>query len=253
MGVNLYLFFRKEDIHEITRQIWRRKHKMKKKTCFVIGAGSFSDMVIMPEKEDLIIAADGGYTYLEKIGIKPEILIGDFDSLNQIPEHQALIRHSPIKDDTDMALAVAYAKEQGYQRFFLYGGLGGRLDHTIANLQLLNGMSHQGLEAYLIGEQNMITAITGEQICFSEAASGILSVFCLGEPAKGVYEQGLKYELTDAVMTCDVTLGVSNEFIGKDSQIEVREGTLILLWNEKNGLPVQRCPLIYDNAVKIGQ
>lgn len=221
---------------------------MKKKTCFIIGAGAFSGMSVLPETDDLVIAADGGYAYLEKMGIRPHVLIGDFDSLALIPEHQSMIRHSPIKDDTDMALAVAYAAELGCQRFFLYGGLGGRLDHTLANLQLLNGMSHQGFEAYLIGEGNVITAITGEEICFSETAKGMISVFCLGEPAKGIDEKGLKYELDQAVMTCDVTLGVSNEFTGNAGRIAVQEGTLIILWEERNGLPVKRRDLLQKNA-----
>lgn len=222
---------------------------MKKKSCFIIGAGSFSGMSIRPEQGDLIIAADGGYTYLKDMGIEPDVLMGDFDSLDLIPEHRDLIRHSPLKDDTDMALAVAYAAEEGYRRFFLYGGLGGsRFDHTLANLQLLNGMSRQGLEAYLIGERVIMTAITGEQIRFPENAKGMISVFCFGEPAKGVTERGLKYELDDAVMTCDVTLGVSNEFIGRPAYIETREGTLIILWDEKNGLPDERISFSEDGT-----
>lgn len=227
--------------------IFLQEAVVKKKTCFIVGAGSFDGMSIRPEKEDLIIAADGGYTYLKKLGIEPQVLMGDFDSLEILPEHQNILKHSPIKDDTDMALAVAYAAELGYTRFFLYGGLGGRLDHTMANLQLLNGMSRNGLEAYLIGEKTIITAITGERIIFSEDCSGMISVFCMGEAAKGVWERGLKYVLTDAVMTCDLTLGVSNEFIGQESWIEVRENTLQIVWDEENGVPVGR-KFLEENA-----
>ncbi|MCD8021752.1 MAG: thiamine diphosphokinase [Lachnospiraceae bacterium] len=91
---------------------------------------------LSPEPGDLVIAADGGYRYLQKLGVEPDILMGDFDSLEIVPEHRHLIRHSPIKDDTDMALAVAWAEKAGYETFFLYGGLGGRLDHSLANLLL---------------------------------------------------------------------------------------------------------------------
>lgn len=217
---------------------------MQEKRCFIVGAGSFSGMSVRPAENDLVIAADGGYTYLKELGIEPQVLMGDFDSLELIPEHRQLIRHSPIKDDTDMALAVAYAVEKGYRCFFLYGGLGGnRLDHTLANLQLLNGMSRQGLEAYLIGENIILTAVTEERIRFSREAEGMISVFCLGDPATGVWEHGLKYELQDAVMTCDNTLGVSNEFIGCESSIESGKGTLLILWDEKNGLPMDRIAL----------
>lgn len=214
--------------------------EMKNKTCFIVGAGEFDGMRLMPESGDLIIAADGGYMYLKDMGLEPDVLMGDFDSLELIPEHQHLLKHSPIKDDTDMALAVAYAADQGYQRFLLYGGLGGRLDHTLANIQLLNGMSRSGLEAYLIGQGTIMTAITGEEIWFSAGAQGMISVFCLGDAASGVWESGLKYGLQNAVMTCDKTIGVSNEFCGCRSSISVADGTLILVWEEANGLPEKR-------------
>lgn len=242
--------------------------KAERKTCFIVGAGSFSGMSIRPESEDLVIAADGGYKYLIEMGIEPDVLLGDFDSLEIVPEHRHLIRHSPIKDDTDMALAVAYAKAEGYRRFFLYGGLGGRLDHTIANLQLMTGMSQEGLEVYLIGEGIIVTTISGqmkpaagisneaptedagmdlnesvhvsEEICFAASANGMISVFCMGEPAHGVWEKGLKYTLSDVVLPGNTTLGVSNEFLGCESSISVESGTLLIMWDEKNGLPVKR-------------
>ncbi len=211
-----------------------------KNTCYIVGAGSFDGMAVLPQPGDLVIAADGGYTYLKKLGIEPDVLLGDFDSLALVPEHEHLVRHSPVKDDTDMALAVAYAVEQGYRRFLLYGGLGGRLDHTMANLQLLNGMSARGLEAYLVGEGDIITAITSERISFDGSAQGTISVFCMGPPASGIWERGLRYSLADAVMTCDRTLGVSNEFTGQESSIEVHCGTLLILWERAVGVPAVR-------------
>lgn len=213
---------------------------MKKETCFIVGAGAFDGMRIWPEEEDLIIAADGGYRYLRELGLQPHVLMGDFDSLEVVPEHHHILQYSPIKDDTDMAMAVAYAAEKGYRRFLLYGGLGGRIDHTMANLQLLAGMSRRGLEGYLIGEKTIITAVTEERISFSKDCSGMISVFCMGEAAEGVWERGLKYQLTDAVMTCDRTLGVSNEFIGEESWVEVKKNTLHIVWGEENGLPKER-------------
>ena len=211
-----------------------------KKNCFIVGAGSFSGMKYKPSQGDLVIAADGGFQYLQEEGIWPDVLLGDFDSLEYEPRHEHLIRHSPIKDDTDMALAAAYGMEQGCERFFIYGGLGGRLDHTIANIQLLAGLSRKGMEVYLLGEGIVVTAITNESIAFDEMAEGMISVFCLGETATGVFERGLKYGLEDASLTCDRALGVSNEFTGMKSSIEVDKGTLLILWDEKNGLPCER-------------
>lgn len=217
--------------------------KRKQKTCFIVGAGSFSGMSILPKAEDLVIGADGGYCYLKKMGIEPQILLGDFDSLEMVPDHRHLIRHSPVKDDTDMALAVAYAEKEGYERFFLYGGMGGRLDHTIANIQLLTGMARRGLEAYLIGEGSILTTIDSERICFGKEAKGVISVFSMGSTSSGIWERGLKYPLADAHMTCDKTLGVSNEFTGCESSVEVQEGTLLIMWDEKNGIPAERIRL----------
>lgn len=217
---------------------------MRKKTCFIVGAGSFEGMSYRPESGDLVIAADGGYTYLKEAGIEADVLLGDFDSLEKIPQHKHLERHSPIKDDTDMALAADYACGEGCERFFLYGGLGGRLDHTLGNIQLLMGLSRAGKEAYLIGEGSILTAITKERIVFDASASGMISEFCLGEPATGVWLRGLKYPLTDATLVCDRTLGVSNEFIGVESCAEVHGGTLVLFWDEKNGLPKERQVLL---------
>ena len=208
--------------------------------CYIAGAGSFDGMTILPEKEDLVIAADGGYTYLKQAGIEPDVLLGDFDSIDRIPVHKNTICHPPEKDDTDMALAVAYGKEKGCRRFFIYGGLGGRLDHTIANIQLLTGMSKDGLETYLIGEGIIVTALTKEKIVFDEASSGTISVFAMGEKALGVSETGLKYCLDHAELTCDRALGVSNEFTGQKAEISVESGTLLLIWNAENGIPVER-------------
>ncbi len=221
-------------------QGWPDRNLNAGKRCFIVGAGSFQGMCIRPRPGDLVIAADGGLEHLKGEGIQPDVLLGDFDSLPNVPEHKHLIRHSPIKDDTDMALAAKYGQEQGCNRFYLYGGLGGRLDHSLANIQLLAGLSHKGCEAYLIGEGVILTAITGERLSFGAANQGILSVFCMGDRALGVTEQGLKYSLEEAVLTGDRALGVSNEFIGEDSYIEVRQGTLLILWDAADALPSRR-------------
>ncbi len=204
-------------------------------TCYIIGAGSFAHLLAPLEDHDLLIAADGGYRYCEKMGLEPDVLLGDFDSLEIVPKHRNLIRHSPIKDDTDMALAAAYGEERGFRRFVMYGGLGGRLDHTMANLQLLTALSRKGYAAYLIGEGSIITAVTDGKLVFGPSASGMISVFCAGEKAEGVNERGLKYSLDHAVLTCERALGVSNEFTGQESMIEVERGTLLVLWDESEG------------------
>ncbi len=207
--------------------------------CFIVGAGEFDGFVLSPAPEDLLIATDGGCGYLLNAGVRPEILIGDMDSIEKIPEGMNPIRYPTVKDDTDMALAVTCGEERGYREFFLYGGLGGRLDHTMANLQLLTSMSKRGLKAYLIGQGSVITAVTDGILKFSADASGMISVFCMGEPARGVYEKGLKYTLDNAVLTSDVALGVSNEFTGQESSVAVDDGTLLVFFGSGNALPAR--------------
>ena len=219
----------------------REQQKISEKACYIVGAGSFEKLDSLPQEGDLVIAADGGYAYLKQLGIQPDVLLGDFDSLEYVPEHDHILRHSPIKDDTDMALAAFYAQKKGYRLFYLYGGLGGkRLDHTMANFQLLTGLSRAGMKAYLIGENNIVTAITGERISFAKEADGMISVFSMTDVSTGIWEKGLKYTLDDAALKNDKALGVSNEFIGEESSISVQEGTLLVMWEEHNGLPVQR-------------
>ncbi len=212
--------------------------------CFIMGAGPFDGFVIAPEPDDFLIAADGGYRILQNLDREPNILLGDFDSLTEIPSQVPgsleILRYSPMKDETDMALAVACAGGKGYRRFFMYGGLGGRLDHTIANLQLLTGMSQKGLEGYLIGQGCIVTALTDGGLLFPEEAKGFISVFCSGKPAVGVTESGLKYTLEDAVLTSDRAVGVSNEFTGMPASITVKNGTLLILWEDTIGLPSER-------------
>ena len=212
-------------------------------TCYIVGAGSFERFLTVPRKTDLTIAADGGFAYFEKMGMEPDVLLGDFDSLELVPRHKNLIRHSPVKDDTDMALAAAYGENRGFRRFMLYGGLGGRLDHTMANLQLLTSLSRKGYAAWLSGEGSIITAVTDGRLVFDASASGMVSVFCAGERAEGVCERGLKYSLDHAVLTCERGLGVSNEFTGQEAEIEVERGTLLVFWSESEGFEKARADM----------
>ena len=131
-----------------------------------------------------------------------------------------------------MMLAVKEGLNLGYRNFRIYGGLGGRLDHTLANLQTLCFLSQQGAEATLIGEGSCIRAVTNGEITFDESLEGIISIFCLTGVAKGVTLTGLKYPLDNGVMTSQMPLGVSNEFIGQKSTVRVTDGTLIVIWSD---------------------
>ena len=203
--------------------------------CYII-AGSPAlkkeDVMIDTAAPHCIIAADKGYQFLQQMGIKPDIVVGDFDSAGEIPQHEHIIRHPVEKDDTDTFLAVKEALKLGYRRMVIYGGLGGRLDHTLANIQLLCFLADAGGRGFLAGDGIAITAIKNDTISFSPAHQGILSIFCMGEEAKGVNLRGLKYPLYDATVTHSFAIGVSNEFTGVHSTVSVAEGTLAVIWSE---------------------
>lgn len=207
---------------------------MEEKICYVVGAGAFYEEGFAPREGDLVIAADGGYRTLCKRGVPIDIVVGDFDSMGSRPEHPNVVSLPSEKDDTDMAAALGIGRDRGFRSFRLYGGTGGRVDHTLANLQTLAWLSRQGYRGTLVGDGWSAMCITDDCLELEAFHQGFISVFCMGERAEGVYLRGLKYPLVDAVLTCDVPLGVSNEFTGVPSSITVRRGTLLVVyyWNE---------------------
>ncbi len=179
--------------------------------------------------EDYVIAADAGYMQLG--GIRPDLVVGDFDSLGFAPENERVVRHPARKDDTDTLLAVKLGLEKGCTRFVILGGLGGRLDHTIANIQTLSYLAARGARGCLAGERECVILLRNGEVRFEKNCSGTVSVFAHGGTAYGVMEEGLAFPLTDATLTCDFPLGVSNAFTGVPARIAVREGQLIVIWN----------------------
>ncbi len=211
--------------------------------CYIIGAWGFNEN-IEPKEDDFVIAADGGYEALIKKGIKVDCVMGDFDSLGYTPEHKNLVVHPAEKDDTDTRLAVEYGYSKGYRKFLIFGGIGGRLDHTLANMQTLLGLSRMGAEAYLIGEGKVITVVENGCFEFSGKESGYLSLFPADGAVSGVFLKGLKYTLDNAELVSDRALAVSNEFINEKALVRVDKGGLYILWYDDYKEGVGK---VYDN------
>lgn len=205
--------------------------------CLIFCAGGFERLVMPIEKDDYILAADGGLAHVKKLGLAPHGIIGDFDSLGYVPENAQVF---PVeKDDTDSMLAVRKGLELGYREFILYGALDGpRLDHTIANLQTLLFLENHGAKGALVGLKYFITTVNDGILNLPKADQGIVSVFCLGEKAEGVSIRGLQYELEDAALDSGFPLGVSNHFVGKDASISVEHGTLIVMYDVAKGFSI---------------
>lgn len=200
--------------------------------CYIFGAGSFYGLDRCPRADDFIIAADGGWLACRKTGITPDLLLGDFDSLSTQPDFPNILRVPVEKDDTDTMLAVKTGLEQGCREFHLYGGTGGRrLDHTLANLQTLLYLRRRGARGYLYDNDFVWTVIENETIRVDKTVEwGLLSVFCLGDRARGVTETGVQYPLRDAELTAEFPLGVSNHILEPVAMVGVEAGTLAVGW-----------------------
>ena len=204
--------------------------------CIIFCAAGFDSPVVPIAKEDFVIAADGGLEHTRKLGVTPNEILGDFDSLGHIPEGANVF---PVeKDDTDAMLAVRRGLALGYREFVLYGSLDGpRLDHTVANFQTLQYLADNGAVGYLAGCSYLVTVVKNGSIVFPAASSGTVSVFCMGSDAEGVTLEGLYYPLVQGTLTAGFPLGVSNHFTGVPAKISVENGSLLVLWDRANGFP----------------
>ena len=206
------------------------------KECVIFCAAECDGLARPISPGALVIAADGGLRHTEKLGIIPNAVLGDFDSLGYTPEGANVF---PVeKDDTDAMLAVRLGLERGCDDFLLYGSLDGpRLDHTVANFQTLQYLADHGATGYLIGNTAMVTVVKNGKITFPAGLSGTISVFCIGKDAEGVTETGLFYGLENGILTSGFPLGVSNHFTGKKAEISVKNGSLLVLWERNCGFP----------------
>ena len=200
--------------------------------CHIAGAAEVNEAVTVKRPGDFVIAADGGLALLKRLQVEPDLILGDFDSLGAVPEGGNVLRYPSEKDDTDMLLAVREGLSRGYRVFSMTGGLGGRLDHTLANIQTLLFIARSGGIGFLHGDGTVVTAVRNGCLRFPAGRSGPVSVFCAGDRAEGVTERGLLYRLDGAVLTNDRPLGVSNEFTGAAAEIAVKNGELVIVWRE---------------------
>ncbi len=204
--------------------------------CIIFCAGGFDRLAAPVDADDYIIAADGGFSHVVQLGLQPDAVLGDFDSLGYVPEQG--IRFPVEKDDTDAMLAVHHGLEKGFREFIFYGALDGpRLDHTVSNFQTLQYLADHGAAGWLVGLSQIVTVLRNERIFFAPEADGLLSLFCLGAPAKGVTLENLKYPLENGTLTPGFPLGVSNCFTGRAASVSVADGSLLMLYDRKNGFP----------------
>lgn len=196
--------------------------------CYIVGAGDFYHPFV-PGEDDLVIAADGGYDTLKEYGIRCDVLVGDLDSIDETPDGIEIIRHPIKKDETDMHLCYLEGKRRGFSDFRIYGGTGGREDHTVANISLLLYIRNRGGRATLIGEKNESFVISDESVTLAGETLSHLSLFALFGEAREVSVEGLEYGAHSITLTPEFPLAVSNRFIGAPGKITVKDGTLLVM------------------------
>ena len=211
------------------------------KKCIIFCAAEFDALAAPIGPEDHVIAADGGLRHTQKLNIVPHTILGDFDSLGFVPEGANVY---PVeKDDTDAMLAARRGLELGFREFLFYGSLDGpRLDHTVANFQTLQFLADRDARGYLIGRDYIVTVVKNGSLRFPAGCTGTVSVFCMGKDAEGVTLKGLYYPLENGTLTAGFPLGVSNHFTGETAEISVKNGSLLVLWDRKNGFPEKASP-----------
>lgn len=203
-----------------------------KERCIIITShiqGSIKD--IIDPKDAYIICADGGYDLAAREGITPDIAIGDFDSAKNIPDNVPLLQVPSHKDVTDTSLCIDHAAEKGFHRIFLIGGLGGRADHSIANIQNMVAAAKNNLSIIVMDEKNMVMAIVDDEIVLPSMEGWKLSLLSFSDECLGVTASGVAYPLENARLTSDYPLGTSNEIIKKEAFIKVKKGVLLLMYS----------------------
>ena len=187
-------------------------------------------------ENDLVVCADVAYLAAKKEYIEPNVIIGDFDhGENDAPSCSTaeFIRVPSEKDDTDTMLCVKYALEKGADEILIVGGIGGRLDHTFANLQALAYAESRGISAILKNGRNE-AFLTNVPIKIARRDGWYLSVFAYDRTCEGITLRGTKYEVENAVLDTNFPLGVSNEITADYAEIDVKKGRLLIILSKKD-------------------
>ncbi|MBE6896912.1 MAG: thiamine diphosphokinase [Ruminococcaceae bacterium] len=184
---------------------------------------------------DFIICADSGIDYARRVGVRPNIVLGDFDSSDRPAKSDGsfdIISLPREKDDTDALYAARTALAEGFGKIYLAGGLGGRLDHTLGAISVLRFLEKEGAECIICDGKTKISFVragTVKRFMYDENVEYI-SVFPSNENASGVTIKGLKYSLDNFELTSEFPIGVSNEYVSKqDGYIGSEKGDLLII------------------------
>lgn len=197
--------------------------------CLLISGGEFSPIPQELYHAAFVIACDRGWQHAQRMGLRPDRIVGDFDS-SPPPETAIPVERAPKrKDDTDTLLAARRALEKGYRELAICCAFGGRLDHTLANLQAAAFLVTQGARVRLLGTDTDASAFTAGTERFPRRAGWSLSVFALSDVCEGVTIRGTEYDCENVTLNNAFPLGISNEWASDEAVISVKRGILLVM------------------------
>ncbi len=215
---------------------------MHERTCLIISGGDYTSL---PDGlcYDHVIACDKGLLYAEKMNIEPDSIIGDFDSADEsavsdyIAAHSfdksRILRFPSHKDDSDTMLAIKEALKEGYTRIEIICALGGRLDHTLANIQgMAYAVDHGASFARISDGHSILTVIKDSSVSLTKKEGYSFSVFSLSDSCINVKISGSAYDADGIGLTSTFPLGLSNEYISDTVSISVESGILLIVESE---------------------
>ena len=208
-----------------------------KKACIITG-GTLSEVFLADymdkHLDELRIVVDGALEVTHRLGIRPDYIVGDFDTVNQeLLEHyekDIVLRHPPEKDQTDTELAIETALNAGCSQLAFFGATGSRLDHSLGNIFLLENLLKQGIEAEILNENNRLYLKNQDFVLKRKETRGdFVSLLPLTETVENVTLCGFKYAVENLTFYRERTLGISNEITEEEARIEFSKGTFIVV------------------------
>lgn len=207
---------------------------IKNKSAYIVAAGPIEDYQYIKNKIPegaFVICADGGIKHCKILGIKPDLIISDFDSSKEEYFDCEVLKYPAEKDDTDFSLAIKKAIELGFSNITAFGALGGRIDHTIGAIQMLEYCVDNGVSCTLVEKKNCVRMIRGETSILIEKNNQNVSIFSYSPKCEGVILKGMKYPLENAVISSSFPIGISNKTI-EDSEIYLKSGTMLVVLSQ---------------------
>ena len=205
----------------------------KKMRCVIISGSpdtNVEEIKSLCTSDDFIVCADSGYSFAKKAGLSPNLIIGDFDSLKEeLPQNTEVVKLNTHKDDTDTEHCVMECIRRGYKDFLLLGSIGGRTDHTFANIATLAFLSEYNYNGIARNNGEEIRILKEGSYEMNNKKGLIFSVFPYGCESVNVTYKGAEYMLNNKTLTYNVSRGISNVFVDDEAEITINRGRAILL------------------------